>query len=170
MNRQQILREIEQKAPSYERKYVSCSQSTLLTLQEVLNLQDNTVLKASYGLAGGGGGTGEGFCGALSAGIIAIGIKYGRSREELEDTEWGRAVELTKVLVDRFVKEYGGPRCKDVQKFLFGKIYNFWDPVEQEMVKAGAIIDKCVNVVKNGALWAAEIIIDEDEKKRGEIS
>lgn len=165
MDKEALLDEVEYKAFNYEKKYSICCQSTLFALQEALKIQDDTVLKGSYALAGGGGATGEGFCGALTGGIIAIGMKYGYGEEELGTTELGPAMQLAKVLIDRFIQEYGSPICKDMQKVLFGKVYNFWDPKQhEEMVEAGALIDKCVNVVGKGARWAAEIIIEAGEK------
>jgi len=164
MDKKSLLREVESKAFKYEQKYSICCQSTLFTLQEILVLQDDSVLKASYALAGGGGATGKGFCGALTGGIIAIGLKYGWGKDKLGETKMGPAMILAKELIEKFIQEYGSPICEDIQKALFGKAYNFWDPKQhEEMVEAGALIDKCVNVVGKGARWAAEIIIKAEE-------
>ncbi|MBN2323047.1 MAG: C_GCAxxG_C_C family protein [Spirochaetes bacterium] len=166
MRKEEILQRVEVQAFENLKKYSMCCQSTLFALQKTLQLQDDTVLKASYALSGGGGATGEGFCGALSAGMIAIGLTYGWGEAKLLETERAPAMKLAKVLIEKYKEEYGSPICKDIQKMLFGKVYDFWDPIQhQEMVEAGALDDKCVNVVGKGARWAAEIIIQNEKIK-----
>lgn len=40
----------------------------------------------------------------------------------------------------RFVQEYGSCLCKDVQKKIFGRSFNFWDEKEKEIFeKSGGI-------------------------------
>src|SRR5688572_12477064 len=69
------------RAYEYEQKYGSCPQCVLASLMDVFGTVDDAVFKASHSLAGGGGISTKGTCGALVGGILALGNKYGRNRE-----------------------------------------------------------------------------------------
>lgn len=72
--------EAKSKAEAYFREGLPCTQSLLLALQELLEVDDPTTLKAAAALGRGLGGTGL-LCGVLAAGMMAIGLqqsKHGR--------------------------------------------------------------------------------------------
>ncbi|KAF0156168.1 MAG: hypothetical protein FD159_1860 [Syntrophaceae bacterium] len=50
MNREETLDRLEEKAGDYEERFASCSQGTLLALQETFNLGNAQVLKATTDL------------------------------------------------------------------------------------------------------------------------
>ncbi len=66
-------------------KFISgynCAQSILYAFGPDLGLEAEIALKVATGLGGGLGGSGE-VCGAVSGGVLALGLKYGRgSRDE----------------------------------------------------------------------------------------
>lgn len=68
-------------AYSYEARYHGCSQALLLTFQELLGLEDELTLKAASPLCSGVALMGH-TCGALIAGVMVMGMKYGRARPE----------------------------------------------------------------------------------------
>jgi len=69
-------------------------------------------------------------------------------------------------LYDRFVEEFGSCFCKDVQKRIFRRSYNLWDPEDyKEFEKAGAHVDKCPSISGKVAKWCVEIILEEKLKK-----
>ena len=148
-------------AYEFEQKYGACSQCVLAALQDTLGGIPDEVFKAAYALAGGSAKTGQGTCGALTGGMMAISAKYGRERADFETVRSTEASELAKVLYDRFVEEYGSPICAGVQESIFGRSYDLWDPEDkQAFEEAGGHEDKCPGVVGKAAMWTAEILLD----------
>lgn len=97
---------------------------------------------------------------------MVISYFYGRRPAEFFKNIPNKKVNyLTKKFYDRFVKEYGGCLCKDVQKKIFGRSFNFWEEKEKEIFeKSGGHIDKCPSVVAKTAQWTFEIIEEEINK------
>lgn len=77
----------------------------------VLDIPDELV-RASTGLAGGGGGKKE-ICGAVVAGVQAIGLKYGRV-DKLADRK--PAMELSGRLIAEFKNRFGTVSCHELTK------------------------------------------------------
>ena len=145
----------------YEKEYRGCCQCVLAALQDILGMENDAVFKAGTALAGGGCGTGTGACGGLTGGIMIISSKFGRERNNFKDPEGIRfkTRELALKLYNKFIEEYGGTTCKEIQKKLFGRSYNLLDPAEFEAFeKAGAHVDKCPSVIGNAAKWTVEIL------------
>jgi C_GCAxxG_C_C family probable redox protein len=92
-------------------------------------IEDLATFKAATGLSGGIASTCQGACGALTAGVLAIGLVYGR--EKLEKTGESAAFQETKkragTLCDRFTEEFGSIRCNEVQIKVYGKSWNLRD-------------------------------------------
>lgn len=76
--REKTLAKVQEKAFEYEKNYYGCSQCVLLAVQEAFGLESEETFKAATGFAGGIGFRGS-VCGALTGGIIPIGLKYGRN-------------------------------------------------------------------------------------------
>ncbi|HWR64417.1 MAG TPA: C-GCAxxG-C-C family protein [Candidatus Thermoplasmatota archaeon] len=172
MNSQKdILDDVYQRAFQYEARLGSCPQCVLAALKETLDVGDNSIFKASQGLAGGTALSSEGTCGALAGGMIAIGSLVGRTYQEFSEGKKKRLVfKYTRQLYDRFVREYGSSLCCGVQKKIFGRSYILLDKQQYEAFeKAGAHVDKCTSVAGNAAKWTAEIILNElqGEKQEG---
>ena len=147
-------------AYEYEQYKEHCAQCTMAAIMEALDMVDETLFKACDGMTGGVALSTEGTCGALSAGILSISRLTGRTYENFVTKQPGHTWQYVKALFDRFMKEYGSPNGKDVQKKIFGEYYNFTIPEEKEkFVKAGAYIDKCPSVCGNVAKWTVEIIL-----------
>jgi C_GCAxxG_C_C family probable redox protein len=155
-------------AYEYEQKYGYCAQCVLAGIQDTFDFVGNDVIKSAHALSGGLAGAGDGTCGALASGVIAICCKYGRERKDFHQTQMKFPEELAKRLRDLFVEEYGSPICRDVQQKIFGRSFNIWDPEEyEEFEKAGAHVDKCPEVVGKVARWVAEILLEEESGLRG---
>jgi C_GCAxxG_C_C family probable redox protein len=139
MSKGKLLAEIEERAFTYSQEYKACSQCTLLAIQEVFGLTNDDVLKAATGFAGGIGRTGS-VCGALSGGVMALGLLYGRDGE-------------TSII------------CDDIEVKLFGRSFDKWNPEERkEKARLGGYEGKCPTVVGKATRWAAELILEEQEK------
>ncbi len=161
MDKKQRMERAYSLAYEFEQKYGACSQCVLAALQETLGGIDDEVFKAAHALAGGAAKTGQGTCGALAGGMMAISTRYGRERADFETVGSTQASTLAKALYDKFVGEYGSPICTGVQEAVFGRSFNLWDPEErQAFEEAGGHKDKCPKVAGKAAMWTAEILMD----------
>lgn len=162
------MEEIYRLAFNFEKEKHCCSQCTVAALQEVFQIKSEELFLTSFAFGGGFANTGEGTCGALAGGAIIISYLYGRRREEFfHGISNKKADYLTKKLYDKFVQEYGSCICKDVQKKIFGRSFNFWDEKEKEIFeKSGGHIDKCPAVVAKTAQWTFKIIEEEINKSK----
>jgi C_GCAxxG_C_C family probable redox protein len=116
----------------YEGKYGVCSQCTLLAIMDALDQRDSKVFQASFGFAGGIGSLSK-TCGALSAGIIAISMEYGRELANLTtQTEEDRrkCMQMVRDLHDRYMQAYGDIQCASVHQKIFGRTFDQWDQDE----------------------------------------
>jgi C_GCAxxG_C_C family probable redox protein len=106
-------KEVAEKAYKYEREYHCCSQATLLALQEALGLKDELALKAASSMCGGVALSGN-TCGALSAGVMAMGMKQGRGDLKEGFASVMKAMVPANKLVKWFEAEYGTTVCHDI--------------------------------------------------------
>lgn len=109
-----IQYEAQRKAYNYLLQGFNCSQSILLTMQELLGLRDELTLKAATGFAGGIGNMGS-LCGALAGGVMVIGLKYGRSKLE-EEALKEKTYTLCAEWYKRFKNNFGSSNCYDILK------------------------------------------------------
>jgi len=141
-----------------ERKYGSCPQCVLLAVSEVLGVKMDDAVKAGHALAGGAGLSGFGTCGALSGGMMALSFMHGRGAKDMDKGRFLNSYKLAKVLYDRFVQEFGGCSCREVQKRIFGKSFDMWNAEDyKEFEAAGGHVDKCPDVAGRVAKWVVEI-------------
>ena len=94
---------------------------------------------------------------------MIIGYFFGRGKEEFKEGISNRkAPYLTKLLYEKFSGKYGSCICKNVQKKIFGRSFNFWDEKDrEEFEEAGGHEEKCPSVVADVCFWTAKIIYDE---------
>jgi C_GCAxxG_C_C family probable redox protein len=162
-SKEEILREVYNKAFKYEAEFGSCPQCVLAALKETLDVGDSDTIKAADALAGGTALSTEGTCGALIGGLLAISSVVGRSYNDFKAGNKKRRVfRYSKQLYDKFIEEYSSPVCKEVHKKIFGRTFNLLDPDGYaEFEKAGAHVDKCTDVSGKVAMWTAEIILSD---------
>ena len=105
-------------------------------------MRSDEALKAATAFGGGIGGMGSA-CGALIGGSMALSLLYGRSYDDmLKGKQSGKEKEqetlriLTKKLGERFEQEYGSFLCNDIEKKIFGRSFNKWNPAEREVKEA----------------------------------
>ena len=79
------VEQLSQKAITYFQSGYNCAQSVLLTLSEYIDPDSKNELipKIATGFGGGIGGCGS-VCGALTGGVMAVGIKYGTNEIGVE--------------------------------------------------------------------------------------
>ncbi len=88
----------------------NCAQSVLFAYGPQLGLDGDTALKLASGLGGGMGRCGE-TCGAVTGGILVLGLKYGRgSHEDRSAAEV--AHQKTRELMETFERAHGTCDCR----------------------------------------------------------
>ena len=74
-------------AKKYEMENGNCAQCVFSGVTEALGVENDEVFRAATGFADGIGLTGDGHCGALSGGVMAISCLFGRKRDEFARRE-----------------------------------------------------------------------------------
>jgi C_GCAxxG_C_C family probable redox protein len=126
----------------------NCAQSVLLTMFEHWNGENELIPKIATAFGGGIGRCGS-VCGALTGGVMALGIKYGTNEPSLEKRL--KVYKLAQKFFKRFEKHHGSVLCRE----LIG--YDLSVPEElEEARKARIFEEKCVNFVRK----AVETLIE----------
>lgn len=81
--------------------------------EHTLGNVDDGMLRLSTGFAGGIGGTQQGLCGALSAGIMVIGARHGRARPDVDDRH---CQALAARYRERFLQTFGTTCCVELRQ------------------------------------------------------
>ena len=155
----------------YEKNYGGCAQCAIGALYEMFpELKNEAIFKSATGLGGGIGLTTFGGCGALAGTVMVLSQIYGRELEGIEDPERKRfvAYRLGEKLVKRFLYEYGTVTCSEIQKKLMGKSFYMYEEWE-EFLEAGGHSTACTSVVGNATKWAANLIIELENKGVEEV-
>ena len=90
----------------------SCAQAMVSTYGTEFGLDRETALKVSGAFGGGMGRMGE-TCGLVTGAAIAIGLKYGQTRVEDEETK-EKAYSLVKEFVAKFKSRNGSIICREL--------------------------------------------------------
>ena len=148
----------------YERERKGCGQCLIGAVQDALDMEGAEVFKAATAFAGGIGLTGDSACGAYAGGVMLLGHRIGRVKEDFEDAAGIRfkTYALAKKYHDRFVENYGSVNCRNIQTKVFGRPYYLND--RDEFIKfedAGGHEDKCPEVVGQAARWLVELLSEE---------
>jgi C_GCAxxG_C_C family probable redox protein len=158
----EILDKAFSNAKQHELESGDCSQTTLAGIFEALGIENEDVFMAATGLADGVGLTGDGHCGALSGGTMAISYLFGRKKEDFgEVRKVLKACILSKKLHDQFIEKYGTCRCADIQTKLVGRFFNLYDVGEMEAATKAGMPDQCSTLVGEIARMATRIILEE---------
>ena len=152
-----VLSKLDQKVGEYLPICGNCAQTSFLALQEVFDLEDGAILKALTPFPGIAlrGET----CGAVIGSLMALGLVYGREKEDLDNwSSYLRSLPSARRFCRSFEAEYGSTMCGDVVEKQFGRRFNLADPAESmEWLNEGAF-EKCGAVITTAVGIAAEII------------
>ncbi len=103
---------IKEVAVEYHNKGFNCSQSVLCSCKEYTGMDEKTLLAVSGGF-GGGVRCGE-ICGAVTGGVMAIGLC--NPYNDCTDTQAKEHIAvLTKEFIGKFREKYGCLRCNDLK-------------------------------------------------------
>ena len=162
----EILNKAFESAKQHEIESSGCPQTSIAGIFDALGIENDDVFRAATGLAAGVGLTGDGHCGALSGGTMAISYLFGRKKEDFgEVMAQLKAFILSKKLHDQFVEKYGTCRCADIQTKFAGRFFNLYDPAEMEAAREAGMQDKCSTLIGEVARMATKIILEEKERE-----
>jgi hypothetical protein len=163
----EIIRKANELAVEYEAQYKGCGQCTFLAIIDALRWGGLEIIPRDVEdrlfpglclLTGGVGLSGDGTCGAVASGAIAIGMALGLQRENINENLFRQSCAIVRdTLLDKYRRKYNSLLCKDIQRKLFGKA---WDLTRDEMSAEFLGISKGCIIVE-GAMWATEVILDE---------
>lgn len=155
LSKEALKKQARRKAYNYELKCHGCSQAVLLTFQELLGLGDELTFKAAGPLCAGLG-MGK-TCGALTGGVLVLGMKYGRPHIQDGLNGLFPGMGVAQKLVQRFEQEFGTTACTEISKI------NDWTDFEAVMqaVNDPEFIKREAEVVGKTAEMVAEIIGEE---------
>jgi len=88
----------------------NCAQAVLYAYGPNLGLDTETALKVATGFGGGLGGSGE-TCGAVTGGVLALGLKYGRGAQQ-DRSVADVAYQKTRDLMAAFEQAHGSCCCR----------------------------------------------------------
>lgn len=169
--KEEILDRVAKKAGDNEEISISCAQGTLTALQEEFNLPggEDMVKAATFmpGIA-----SRDETCGAVVAGLMALGMVFGRGR--LYDPSYNTTEGKAKFFKNRerayrfcedFKRELGSTMCGDIRMKIFGRKYNTFNPDEFEQLVADGAQKKCRVPPEAAARIAARIILEAKEEE-----
>jgi C_GCAxxG_C_C family probable redox protein len=102
----------ENKAVEIFKKGFNCAQSVLYSYAEELHLDPDLALRIANGF-GGGMGRKQEVCGAVSGGILVLGLLHGRGAQDGKDRQEKTYIEV-RSLMDSFIREHGSIFCRDL--------------------------------------------------------
>ena len=157
LNKTALAEEVYETAVSYELDFGCCPQCVLSAIQEKVGLINDQTIKASHGLSGGGGLMGQGTCGALAGGLMALSVKRGRDRDKFHKGRFINNFNKGRELVEKFRQEFDGVTCEELQKKFTGKTYDMWNAKEySEFDKNRGM--KCAHATGTVARWVVEML------------
>ena len=166
ISKDEILKRIEEDARRFEYEYHGCGQCTLLALQKNLNIGSDLTFKMTGPLVVGIGAMGE-TCGAFLAGVLAMGLIWGREKIEDGPEATLPALPPTRKFFRAFQNEFGSLTCREIQKSRLGKSYNLADSEEYQAFQKEGGYEVASGIVSKTARMAAEIILERLEKEKG---
>lgn len=129
-----------ERAEAYFSEGYNCAQSVLLAMYEHWNGKSELIPKISTAFGGGIGRCGS-VCGALTGGIMVLGIKFGTNEPSVEKRL--KAYELAQKFYEQFEELHGSVLCHE----LIG--YNLSSPKELEKAQETKVFEeKCVSFVR----------------------
>jgi hypothetical protein len=169
--KEEIIKKAGDLGAEYESKYRGCAQCTFLAIVDALRWgglgiipqdMEESLFSGLALLSGGVCVTGDGSCGAVTGGVLAIGMALRVSREKLMDIGVRRmAYDTAKgAILDKYYAKYNSILCKDIQRKHFGKAWDLTVPeMSEEFLKQS---NGCT--IPQTAMWATECILYELEE------
>jgi C_GCAxxG_C_C family probable redox protein len=132
---------LSEKAAARFMEGFNCAQSVLATMFEYWNGENELIPKIAAAFGGGIGRCGS-VCGALTGGVMALGIRYATNEPSAEKRL--KAYELAQKLYKQFERQHGSVLCRELTG------YDLSNAEELEKArKAKVLEEKCISLVRN---------------------
>ncbi len=129
----------------------NCSEAVLVTLADYLKIRSEIIPAAATGFGGGVGRCGD-LCGAVSGGVMGLGLAVGRT-DPKDGTKKMEAVKISEQLLARFQKRWNSVLCRELIGFVLK------EPGMQERYTAEKVREKtCRNLVHFVMLECLDLI------------
>ncbi|HLV39953.1 C-GCAxxG-C-C family protein [Xanthomarina sp.] len=135
----------------------NCAQSVFYSFCDYLNFDKETALKVSCGF-GAGMGRKEEVCGAVTGGIMVLGVLYGRGENE-DKSLTENTYRKTRDLIDSFVDKKDTVICRELLEGC-----DLSDPIGQKEFKEKDLLNKVCKECVGTAVDIVENIIGEKTK------
>ncbi len=138
--------DIERAMKNFDSGY-TCCQSVLSAFCTEFGLNERLALKLGEGMCGGVANRGH-VCGAVSGGVMAIGLAFGR--DDLDDLDAkAKTIALARRFQDKFAHERGSVVCREILKV---------DLSSEEGAKAAREKNLFTTVCRDKVLLACNIV------------
>ena len=132
----------------------NCSQSVFSSFGDLFDIEQEVAYKISSGF-GAGIGRRQEVCGAVSGGIMLVGLKYGKVKADDKESHEKTYVEARK-LCDEFCKTNGSINCKE----LLGCDIN--TPEEMQYANRNNLFKtKCTKCVEDAAKIVSKMLFED---------
>ena len=145
-----------EKALDYYSKGFNCAQSVIVSFADILNVNEETVLRMASGF-GGGMGRMQQTCGAVTGAFMVIGFLRGKYKDGDDE-----ANEITNHLIQKFSHKFAETHGSINCKALINYDLNTEEGMEQAN-KADVFNKKCSNFVKLAVDLLEEILLKSDQ-------
>ena len=136
MSKQEIATEL------HEKNY-NCAQAVVCVFADEVKLPKEILFKAAEGF-GGGAGTGDGICGALTGAIMINGLKNSSANLKNPDSK-AATMKISRQLVTTFNQRVGSIICREIK-----------GANDQKKV-----LCSCPDCIRNGVRLIEEFVINE---------
>jgi len=126
-----------------------CAESVLKAVSEFVGIDSPLIPKMATGFCGGMARYG-GLCGAVSGGVMALGMVFGRDSADIPTDD---AYVNVREFLAAFERKHGGTYCFDLTG------YNLDMPEGREMFRTSGAVKKCKGFVESAANMVAGLII-----------
>jgi C_GCAxxG_C_C family probable redox protein len=106
------MRRVDQAVDDFLKSGFNCSQSVLAAFGPDLGLDRENCLKIGCAFGGGIGRRGD-ICGAVSGGLMVIGLKYGKFKKEDAPAK-EKTYQLANEFIHRFKEKHGTIICREL--------------------------------------------------------
>lgn len=120
----------------------NCAQSVACVFADDVGVSKELLFKATEGF-GGGAGTMEGICGALSAAIMIAGLKNSSANLDKPDSK-ASTMALSRPLMMEFKRDVGALYCREIKG-----------------IDTGKVLCACPDCVRNGVRLTEKIVLSE---------
>lgn len=164
-SKQEIAARAFELTKKYDLENGNCAQCVIAGVFEALEIDDEDAFLTASGFAGGIGVTGDGNCGAVIGGVMALSYLFGRKRDDFQNrAKLMKSLVLSRQLLNKFKEKYGATRCSELQTKFVGRFYDMFKPADAEAAKKTVLEEKCSTLAGETARIVAELIMEQREK------